>query len=43
MQKESSKSHNHENHGTDNLLPGTLTHRIIGCAMRVHSTLGNGF
>lgn len=20
-----------------------LTHRIIGCAMRVHSTLGNGF
>jgi GxxExxY protein len=20
-----------------------LTHRIIGCAMKVHSTLGNGF
>lgn len=20
-----------------------LTHKIIGCAMRVHSTLGNGF
>ena len=20
-----------------------ITHRIIGCAMRVHSTLGNGF
>ncbi|MBM2816465.1 MAG: GxxExxY protein [Ignavibacteria bacterium] len=20
-----------------------LTHRIIGCAMRIHSTLGNGF
>ncbi|MBR9920541.1 MAG: GxxExxY protein [Bacteroidetes bacterium] len=22
---------------------GKLTHRIIGCAMKVHSTLGNGF
>ena len=21
----------------------TLTHKIIGCAMKVHSTLGNGF
>jgi len=20
-----------------------ITHRVIGCAMRVHSTLGNGF
>ena len=25
------------------LLHGDLTHRIIGCAMRVHATLGNGF
>ena len=22
---------------------GDLTHRIIGCAMKVHSTMGNGF
>ena len=22
---------------------GDITHRIIGCAMKVHSTLGNGF
>ena len=25
------------------LLYGDLTHRIIGCAMRVHAALGNGF
>lgn len=25
------------------MLHEELTHRIIGCAMRVHSTLGNGF
>ena len=28
---------------TDNLSHGDLTHRIIGCAMRVHAALGNGF
>ena len=28
---------------TDNLSHSELTHRIIGCAMRVHATLGNGF
>jgi len=41
--KKSSKSVNQENQGSDNLLHGDLTRRIIGCAMRVHSTLGNGF
>ncbi|MEJ2627426.1 MAG: GxxExxY protein [bacterium] len=34
---------NQENQGPDNLLHGNLTHRIIGCAMRVHTALGNGF
>ena len=29
--------------GSDILPHGDLTHRIIGCAMRVHSTLGSGF
>lgn len=40
---ESSQSSNQTNQGSDNLLHGDLTRRIIGCAMRVHSTLGNGF
>jgi GxxExxY protein len=31
------------NHGSDNLQHGDLTRRIIGCAMQVHSALGNGF
>ena len=31
------------NQGADGLMHGDLTRRIIGCAMRVHSTLGNGF
>jgi GxxExxY protein len=47
----SSKSNNQANHGSDSgqkseegsLPHGDLTRRIIGCAMRVHSTLGNGF
>jgi GxxExxY protein len=30
-----------KNHGSD--IFSDITHRIIGCAMRVHSTLGNGF
>lgn len=49
---ESCKSLNHENRGSD--IPGSeevfvdtisdpLTHAIIGCAMRVHRVLGNGF
>ncbi len=38
----SSKSFNQVNQGSD-LLHGVLTSRIIGCAMRVHSALGNGF
>lgn len=41
--QESSKSSNQANQGSDGLVHGDLTHRIIGCAMRVHSTLGNGF
>jgi len=41
--KKSSKSSNQENRGSDGLVHGDLTRRIIGCAMRVHSTLGNGF
>lgn len=28
---------------TDTLSHGDLTRRIIGCAMRVHAVLGNGF
>ena len=28
---------------SNNLSHGDLTHRIIGCAMRVHAALGNGF
>ena len=39
----SDKSGNQENQGSNNLLHGDLTRRIIGCAMRVHSALGNGF
>lgn len=43
----SSSSLNQANHGADygggNLQHGDLTRRIIGCAMRVHSALGNGF
>jgi GxxExxY protein len=31
------------NYGPDNLQHGDLTRRIIGCAMQVHSALGNGF
>jgi GxxExxY protein len=27
----------------ENTLINELTHKIIGCAMKVHSTLGNGF
>jgi GxxExxY protein len=27
----------------DKLPVNDLTHKIIGCAMKVHSTLGNGF
>lgn len=46
MNKPSGKSdklRNQANQGSDNLLHGDLTRRIIGCAMHVHSTLGNGF
>jgi GxxExxY protein len=39
----SSQSGNNANHGSDVFEHGDLTRRIIGCAMRVHSTLGNGF
>jgi len=38
----SSSSLNQVNQGPD-LLYADLTRRIIGCAMRVHSALGNGF
>jgi GxxExxY protein len=34
---------NRTNSGSDILPYSDLTRRIIGCAMRVHSTLGNGF
>ncbi len=33
---------NQVNHGPD-VLHADITRRIIGCAMKVHSTLGNGF
>ena len=42
-QKESRKSTNQANQGSDGYEHGNLTRRIIGCAMRVHSALGNGF
>ena len=32
-----------QGHDANGLVHGNLTRRIIGCAMRVHSTLGNGF
>ncbi len=41
--RKSSESSHQENQGSDGLVHGDLTRRIIGCAMRVHSTLGNGF
>jgi len=42
--EKSRQSNNQANQGTDNgLQHGDLTRRIIGCAMRVHSALGNGF
>ena len=45
---------NQKNHGSDNMIKwwiminneykySDLTSKIIGCAMRVHSALGNGF
>jgi GxxExxY protein len=40
--EKSSESPNQANQGPDGFLHGDLTHRIIGCAMRVHSTMGNG-
>jgi GxxExxY protein len=41
---ESRQSLNHENHGSDSgLQHGDITRRIIGCAMKVHTALGNGF
>jgi GxxExxY protein len=43
IEKESRKSDNPINQGSDNFHHGDITRRIIGCAMRVHSTLGNGF
>ena len=41
--KVSRESCNQVNQGSDGLVHGELTGRIIGCAMRVHSALGNGF
>lgn len=41
--EKSSPSFNQANQDSDVFLHGALTHRIIGCSMRVHSTLGNGF
>jgi GxxExxY protein len=41
------KSTNHKNHSSDSVKKeykySELTSQIIGCAMTVHSTLGNGF
>jgi GxxExxY protein len=34
---------NQENQGSDNMEYQELTHNIIGAAMEVHKTLGNGF
>ena len=41
--KKSSKSSNQANQGSDIFEHGGITRRIIGCAMQVHSALGNGF
>ena len=43
MDEESRQSCNQANQGPDGFVHGDLTRRIIGCAMRVHSALGNGF
>ena len=42
-QKKSRESTNQANQSSDGYEHGNLTRRIIGCAMRVHSALGNGF
>jgi GxxExxY protein len=41
--RKSSQSIDPANQGSDNFEHGDLTRRIIGCAMHVHSALGNGF
>ena len=43
MEEESRQSCNQANQGSDGFVHGDLTRGIIGCAMRVHSALGNGF
>jgi hypothetical protein len=43
-QKESGQSLNQADQGSDSELQhGDITRRIIGCAMKVHTALGNGF
>ncbi len=41
--EKSRQSPNRAHHGPEGFEHGDLTRRIIGCAMRVHSALGNGF
>ena len=42
MMGKSGNQENQVNQGSD-ILYADITHRIIGCAMKVHSALGNGF
>lgn len=42
LQPSNPKNHNSDKKG-ESMKQEAITHKIIGCAMKVHSTLGNGF